>query len=141
MKALRYLAPYLLAALFLIFGAWHLAGVLRAYDQSIDMLSPWEERMKLVRWALPPGVYSVGYLEGADVPDANADPEKSEFFMTQYGIAPVVLVKGYDHEWILGNFGSALPLKSIKARLDEKLDEYTIQSLGFGLYLIHNPGH
>src|SRR5512143_2331576 len=132
MKALKPLAPYLLAALFLIFGAWHLGGVLRTYDQSVDMLSPWEERMKLVRQALPSGVFTVGYLEGADVPDANADPEKSEFFMTQYGIAPVVLVKGYDHKWIIGNFGSALPLKTIRTRLDEKLDEYTIQGLGFG---------
>jgi hypothetical protein len=140
MKSIRQFAPYLLAAACLILGGYHLAGVLQTYSQSRDMLSPWEERMKLIRANLPPDVFIVGYLEAADVPNADADPENSEFFMTQYGMAPVVLVKGYGQEWTIGNFGGTLPVKTIKSQLDENLASYTIQDLGFGLYLIHNTG-
>ena len=141
MKSVRPAAPYLLAAACLLLAGWHLAGVLRTYRGSVDMLSPWEQRMKTVRQALPAGIYRVGYLEAADVPEADSDPEKSEFFMTQYSLAPVVVARGYEHEWILGNFGGDVTMKTIRSRLDEKLAAYTIQDLGFGLYLIHNTGN
>lgn len=140
MMALRRAAPYLLGSVCLFLASLHLAGVLGSSSDTVDTVSLWEQRMKAVRRALPPSVERIGYLEAADVPQAQSDPEKSEFFMTQYSLAPVVVSKGLEYEWILGNFGSALSDPAIRSRLDEELESYTIQDLGFGLHLIHNMG-
>lgn len=104
------------------------------------MLHPWEERMKSIRENLPPNIFIVGYLESTDIfPSDKYDD--AELFMTQYGMAPVVLRMGYEFEWIIGNFGNAIPLQSIESWLDQRLGNYTIQNLGFGIYLIHRIGN
>jgi hypothetical protein len=95
--------------------------------------------MQKVAAALPPHVHIVGYLEGADLNSSIAGPEQAEFYLTQYGLAPTVVQPGPDYEWIVGNFGNVLRAADIRSALDRKFGTYTIQDLGFGIYLIHRP--
>ena len=143
MKSIKSAFPFLLAILCIIGGGYHLYQEfisLNSEDLSYDMVSSWEEHMKLIRENLPPDVFIVGYLESTDI-NPFYKYDDAELFLTQYGIAPVALIKGDDFEWIIGNFGNDVSLQSIKSWLDQRLRNYTIQDLGFGIYLIHRMGN
>jgi len=92
--------------------------------------------MRLVEAVLPSGVSVAGYLENADLKGLTSVQDLAEFFLTQYGLAPVVLQKGYDHEWIVGNFGHTLAQHELSV-LDQMLGPHTTQDFGFGIYLMH----
>ena len=70
-----------------------------------DMISSWEKRVRKSRLLLPnSGI--VGYVADWDLPDKQFGPkdQQVEFLLTQYTLAPLVLVRGTDHEIIIGNF-------------------------------------
>lgn len=143
MKYIKLAFPYLLAILCVFGGGYSFYGEiisLNSEDPFNDMLFPWEEHMKLIREQLPPDIFIVGYLTSTDIVPSD-EYDYAELFMTQYGIAPIVLIKGYEFEWIVGNFGSNMPLQSVKNWLDQRLGGYTVQGLGFGIYLIHRIGN
>lgn len=110
----------------------------RSFDYATDKVSPWEERTKRIQGALPQDVYQIGYLERADVPGVVARHDDREFFIVQYGMAPVVVSPGFGWEWTIGNFGNSVPLDAIQLWLDEELGSHDLQDLGFGIYLIHD---
>jgi len=138
MKSLRRTLPFLLIAFILLVGGLHLWGQVQSYGEFPDQLSAWEKRMVVIRATLPEDVLVAGYLDKASITDIPTDAEEPEFFMAQYGMAPVVLTPGIGPEWLIGNFGNSLPAKTIDAWLSEKLGNYTVQELGFGIYLIHD---
>lgn len=141
MKLMKRVAAYLLVILCLSAGGVHfMAEVndLGPSSLSADMVSGWEQHMKLIRELIPPDVYVAGYVEKANLPGPRTRYDDAEFFMTQYGVAPIALVKGIRQEWIIGNFGSTVSLESIKPWLDQNLGRYEVQELGFGIYLIHD---
>jgi hypothetical protein len=138
MKTLKKAAPWLLAALCLIASGLHFTETMRSFDRSKDMVSSWEEHMKLIRDAIPEDVFIVGYLEPADIPDSTVQHDPAEFFLTQYGIAPVVLTRGFGDEWTIGNFGGNVPLESLSPWLDQRLGKHEVQDLGFGIFIIHD---
>lgn len=141
MNSIRRGAPYLLASICILASGFHFLEDLRSLKPATlaeDMVSPWDERMKKMREALPPDVFVIGYLEQSNIPESQATYDSAEFFLTQYGMAPVVVENGFGQEWIIGNFGNTIPPELIKPWLDEALGEYTIQDFGFGMYLIHD---
>jgi hypothetical protein len=96
--------------------------VVKAYGSmspSNDMVSGWEQKMKSIRQALPADVLTVGYLEKADLPGSTALHDPAEFFLAQYGLAPVVLERGFGAEWIVGNFGGGVSVETLTSWLDE----------------------
>ncbi|HVN16071.1 MAG TPA: hypothetical protein VMT73_10065 [Anaerolineales bacterium] len=141
MTKVKSLLPYLLAILCLAAGGYHLFETLSTFklsDVTNEMVSTWEVHMKVVQAAIPSNVFVASYLENADIPNSNSKYDEAEFFLVQYGVAPVALKRGFGEEWIIGNFGNTVSLKTIKPWLDQKLGKYTIQDLGFGLYVIHD---
>jgi hypothetical protein len=93
--------------------------------------------MRLVAEALPSDVRVVGYLERASLDSSRPRRDQAEFYLTQYGLAPVVVRAGVDHEWIIGNFGSAFSKAEVRSILDQEFTSHNTQALGFGIYLIH----
>ena len=70
-------------------------------DRGADTLDRWEAQMILVKKALPIQRGVVGYVSEEDVPDADYafwDTE-TEFLLTQYALAPLILKKGSIAEW------------------------------------------
>ena len=94
-----------------------------------DGAANWEERMQPVREHLPATIREVGYV--SDLEDTALIQEYS---LTKYALAPVVVRKGVEFEWIIGNFTQP----GFESTLNEQIPSgYVIQNLGFGIYLIH----
>ena len=94
----------------------------------VDDVSRWESRIAPIKAKIPPGVSRVGYV--------SEDPEGNEFILTQYALIPLVLKKGQDPEWMIGNDANHSGKKILRL-LDGDTSEYDLESFGFGLYLIH----
>jgi hypothetical protein len=98
-----------------------------------DSVTRWEERMQSLREALPPSVREVGYLS-----DNEITAIVQEYVLTQYALAPVVVRRSAELEWIVGNFTQP----DFQDVLEQKIpSDFTIQKIGAGIYLIHrsNP--
>lgn len=130
--------PFILGVSCLAAGAYYLVTSAQSFDYATDKVSPWEERTNRIRAALPPDVFATGYLEKADIPGVVARYDDLEFFIVQYGMAPVVVSPGFGPEWTIGNFGNAAPVAAIRTWLDGELGSFDLQDLGFGIYLIHD---
>jgi hypothetical protein len=137
MKNIKPAMPYLLAMVCLAASSAHVLQAYRSMSASRDEVTGWEQKSKSILAALPDDVFTAGYLERADIPDSTAVFDDAEFFITQYGVAPVVLVPGYGQEWIVGNFGGGESIESLEPWLAGELGSYSVQDLGFGIYLIH----
>ena len=136
---MRRFLPYVLAAFCLISAGRLLLESLHSFtpsNDSNDMVTSWDVHMRSVAAVLPSEVNVVGYLENADLKGSTSMQDFAEFFLTQYGLAPVVLQKGSNHEWIVGNFGHTLAPHELSI-LDQMLGPHTNQDFGFGIYLIH----
>jgi len=70
-----------------------------------DPVAAWESRFQPLKERLPFVRGVVGYISDAEVPAAQYDPRDvlGEYILTQYAMAPIVLVKGSDQEWNIGN--------------------------------------
>lgn len=133
---------YVLAVLCLLGDGFQLSAQVKTFEPanaSNNVVSSWEMQMNPVRQTLPPDVFIAGYLESSDIPDSLRGFYINEFFMTQYALAPVVLKRGTEQNWIIGNFGKKKQLspKVVKRWLDGQLGNYSIQDFGSGIYLIH----
>jgi hypothetical protein len=70
-----------------------------------DPVADWEERFVPVRERLPFVRGVIGYISDSDVPGAGFDAanDTGEYILTQYAIAPIIIVRGTDQEWNLAN--------------------------------------
>jgi len=98
----------------------------------------WEQRMKPVKRALPADVWQVGYISDLDLVtdliEQQFFTELDEFPLTMYSMAPRLVSRGLNFEWIIGNFTNP----DFEKFLDENLPNgYELQNLGFGIYLVH----
>lgn len=118
----------------------------------------WENRLGRVKQELPADVTHVGYLSEWDFPE-NQLPSGlerdgyitewdlpaqyrdvgslNEFRLTKYTLAPIIVERGSDFPWIIGNFSSNKPFKPW---LQEILGKYEIKEIGGGIYLIRRVG-
>ncbi|PWH18583.1 MAG: hypothetical protein DDG60_00245 [Anaerolineae bacterium] len=97
----------------------------------------WETRMKALKQALPPGVMVVGYVSDLDL---LSNPTQEDFFteqdeypLTAYSLAPRMVQRGLEQEWVIGNFTNPAFRDYLDARLPAG---YDLQEVGFGIYLI-----
>lgn len=70
-------------------------------DRGAHALDYWEAQMALVRDSLPIKRGVVGYISEQDVPGAEYGlwDIETEFFLTQYALAPLIVKKGIVAEW------------------------------------------
>lgn len=97
----------------------------------------WETRMKALKQALPPDVMTVGYVSDLDLlPNPTREDffaEQDEYPLTAYSLAPRMVQRGLQHEWVIGNFTNPAFRDYLDARLPAG---YELQEIGFGMYLI-----
>ena len=103
--------------------------------QTDDPVTRWEKRVLPVLDHVPGDVTILGYVADWDIPDAEfyIVDQDQEFVLTQYALAPRVVQRGLDHEWIIGNF----TVEDFADWLDENLPSYDAIKIGYGIYLIH----
>jgi hypothetical protein len=95
-----------------------------------DGAAQWEARMKSVREHLPASVPELGYISDSE----NVGAKVEEYLLTKYALIPVAVHPGPNYEWVIGNFTQPGFQQIIDAQISE---DYTLEKLGAGIYLIH----
>ena len=100
-----------------------------------DPVADWEQRFEAVKARLPFQRGFVGYISDSDVSGASFDPanDEGEYVLTQYAMAPVILIRGTAQEWNIANLSSeAYQIWSARSS-----GLFEITPLRNGLYLLH----
>lgn len=103
-----------------------------------DPVADWEVRFEPLRARLPFVRGVVGYLSDSGVPGASYDKanDEGEYILTQYALAPIIIVLGTDQEWNVAN----LSAEAYRLWAAQDHPEFDIQPLGSGFYLLHRTG-
>ena len=104
------------------------------YDAS-EPVAEWERRMAPLKAALPISRGYIGYVSDTSVAcfDCTNLDDQIEFALTQYALAPIVVNKGTDYEWIVGNFGKG----TFGTWSQSHAGGFNVVRFPYGIYLIH----
>jgi hypothetical protein len=102
-------------------------GIERYKRKELDQVTIYEKKFIELKAFLQDHLV-VGYVSDYD---ANSDEDGMAYGMTQYVLAPIILVRGKKRNFIVGNFHSANP--NIKAYEEENLSLY--RDFGNGVIL------
>ncbi len=104
-----------------------------------DPVADWERRFEPVKRQLPFVRGAIGYISDSSIPGFNTDPanDLGEYVLTQYVMAPIIIIKGTNQEWNLAN----LSPEAYKAWSQSNNGQFDVRSFSGGLYLLHrvNP--
>jgi len=96
----------------------------------LDPVTHYDLRYQPLRAQLPPRGL-VGYVSDKQVAGRFTSLEgMQEYFMTQYSLAPVIVVVGTDHDLVVGNFQATR-----QARIPAELRGRRVIDLGDGVFL------
>jgi len=102
---------------------------------SDDPVADWEKRFAVVKDRLPFERGFVGYISDSDVPGAGFDPanDEGEYVLTQYAMAPVILIRGTAEEWTIANLSAG----AFRIWSGNHSGAFDIMPLRNGLYFLH----
>ncbi len=117
------------------FGIQNLRTAITVGNLGKDSITEWEVRFNAVKKLLPFKRGVVGYLTNSDVPGAayDANNEQGEYTLTQYAIAPIILVRGDNEEWTIADLNS----KAYQIWSQSNHGEFHVIPLNDNLYLLH----
>jgi len=101
-------------------------------------VADWERRFQPLKARIPFVRGAVGYISDSDIPGITFDAanDEGEYILTQYAMAPIVLIKGTDQEWNIGNLSN--PAFEIWSA--HHSGDFEATPLKGGLYLLHRIG-
>ncbi len=100
-----------------------------------DPVADWEIRFARLKQRLPFQRGFVGYISDSSIPGVSYDAanDEGEYVLTQYAMAPIIIIKGTGQEWNVANLSSDAFAKW-NASHQGKFD---VTVLGDRLYLLH----
>ncbi len=127
------LAGIIVASIY--FGLQNLRTAITVGNLGKDSITEWEVRFNAVKKLLPFKRGVVGYLTNSDVPGAayDANNEQGEYTLTQYAMAPIILVRGDNEEWTIADLNS----KAYQIWSQSNHGEFRVIPLNDNLYLLH----
>jgi hypothetical protein len=104
----------------------------RSNDTAV--IANWDERLTKLIAPIPFERGFIGYISNKDIPGAtfDANDAEGEFVLTQYAVAPLILVRGTDQEWDILNLDRGTYQKWIQANAND----FEFVESGGGLYLV-----
>jgi hypothetical protein len=129
---------YLMLAASVAAGVSNLASTKELGSITDDPVADWEQRFAMVKARLPFVRGFVGYISDSDVSGASFDPanDEGEYVLTQYAMAPVILIRGTTEEWNIAN----LSTEAYRIWSARNSGGFEITPLKNGLFLLHrNP--
>jgi len=104
----------------------------RSNDTAV--VANWDERLSKIIAPIPFERGFVGYISNEDIPGASFDPNDTsgEYVLTQYAVAPLILVRGADQEWNILNFDRETYQEWIKTNAND----FELVESGGGMYLV-----
>ncbi len=103
------------------------------FDERVNdaaVIADWEKRLSKLTAPIPFERGFVGYLSASET-NAAGDAE-GEFVLTQYALAPLILVRGAEQEWNILN----LDPPAFKQWLRQHEAEFELVGAGGGMYLV-----
>ncbi len=127
------LAGIIVASIY--FGFQNLHAAIAVGNLNNDPVTEWEVRFQPVKKLLPFQRGVVGYITNSDVPGASYDVnnEDGEYTLTQYTMAPIILVRGDNEEWTIASLNS----KAYQIWSQSNQGQFRVISLNDNLYLLH----
>jgi hypothetical protein len=112
---------------------------IQAWDPRLitnDGVYDWDTRLSALRADLPPDVDVVGYISDWDItPDYNYPDNETEYVLTQYVMAPVVVARGGDQDWVIANLSPKdFEIWAATLPADIEVIRYPLS-----LFLVHRP--
>jgi hypothetical protein len=102
-----------------------------------DPVTNWERRIEPLKADLPKNG-EIGYLSDWDLPgwSGGQSDMDNEYRLTQYALAPRLLVRGSDYAQIVANLTKPEDVQ----RIEELYNVRKIHEYGLGIYLFEGPG-
>lgn len=100
-----------------------------------DPVADWEKRFAPLKQQLPFQRGITGYISDSDIPgvDFNAANDEGEYVLTQYVMAPVIIIKGTEQVWNIGNLGP----KAYKIWSQSNHGQFDVIPFAGNIYLLH----
>ena len=97
-----------------------------------DPVTNWERRIEPVKADLPKNG-KIGYLSDWDLPgwDGSQSDMDNEYRLTQYALAPRLVIRGHDYAKIVANLTHPEDVEQVEALFQVRM----IHTYGFGIYL------
>ena len=98
-------------------------------------VSNWDERVSALTASVPFKRGVIGYISNADIPGAAYDEADAagEYTLTQFAVAPIIIIRGTDQEWNILNLDPITFEKWYQANENE----FEVVDFGGGMYLVH----
>ena len=101
-----------------------------------DGVYDWDARLAELRADLPPDVEVVGYVSDWDVsPEYNYPDNETEYVLTQYTMAPVIVTRDTEREWVIVN----LAPKDFETWAATQPADMKVTKYPLGLFLVRKP--
>lgn len=100
-----------------------------------DPVADWEVRFGPLKAKLPFSRGVVGYISDSSIPGItfNAANDEGEYVLTQYALAPIIIVKGTNQEWNVANLSKA----AFDVWSKTNQGQFDVITLKDRLYLLH----
>ena len=119
-----------------IYAGWsNFQDIAATENAAGEPVAEWERRFAPLKKAMPFTRGTVGYVSDSPVTgiDYYNPDDQIEYTLTQYVMAPIIVRKGADREWVIGNFSKQGYEDWIRANPEP----FEVTSLNYGVYLIH----
>jgi hypothetical protein len=101
-----------------------------------DGVYDWDTRLSVLRADLPADVKVIGYISDWDISSKyNYPNNETEYVLTQYTMAPVVVARGDEHEWVIVN----LAPKDFETWRATQPSDIIVTKYPLGLFLVRKP--
>jgi hypothetical protein len=103
-----------------------------------DPVADWERRFGPLKAQIPFVRGAVGYISDSDVPGIAFDAanDEGEYVLTQYAMAPIVLIRGTGQEWNIANLSN----QAFSAWNASHGGSFGVTPFKGDLYLLHRIG-
>jgi len=134
-KHLQRIALILIAVFGLKTGIESLLSSANERSNSTAVVANWDDRLSRLTAHIPFKRGLVGYISNEDIPGATFSPNDvtGEYILTQYSIAPLIVVRGADQEWNILN----LDAETFEKWHQTHSKDFEVVDFAGGVYLVH----
>ena len=104
------------------------------HKDDAELILQWEKRFEPIKKDLPPDNQVIGYVTDWDIPGATyyEANTKTEYILTQFTMAPIVVSRNTNFEWVLVN----TDVDNFNIWIESQSGEYEVITYGYNLYLV-----
>jgi hypothetical protein len=134
----KYLQRFILVVIAILgvkTGIESLKSSMNERSNDTAVVANWDKRLSKLTAHIPFERGLVGYISNEDIPGAAFSPNdvSGEYVLTQYAVAPLILIRGTDQQWNILNLDS----KTFAKWKQTHTNDFEVVDFSGGMYLIH----